>query len=243
MSTGEFALSLHYGHSRYYGTVPEHPITRRSLIAGGALLFAGPRRRGRNSRSPSSRSTCNSFRAKSWRGPRPRWGSTRWISRCARADTSSPPRVARDLPPLVAATRKHGLEVSMVTTDVVDADTPYTEDMLKRRRRWASATTASARSSGRPTSRSKRRWTAFEPRLAKLAALNRRYNMCAMYHTHSGVGPGGRLHLGPAPAHARSRPQGDRHQLRRGPRHHRGRPRRLDRQLPDLRTACCAASR
>jgi sugar phosphate isomerase/epimerase len=29
---------------------------------------------------------------------------------------------------------------------------------------------------------------AMQPRLAKLAALNVRYQMCAMYHTHSGVG-------------------------------------------------------
>jgi sugar phosphate isomerase/epimerase len=28
----------------------------------------------------------------------------------------------------------------------------------------------------------------FRPRLAKLAALNKRYGTCAMYHTHSGIG-------------------------------------------------------
>src|ERR1700694_5424146 len=59
-----------------------------------------------------------------------------------------PERVRQDLPSLVAAIRSHGLEVPMLTTDIVDAD----------------------------------------PRLAKLAALNSRYQAGAMYHTHSGIG-------------------------------------------------------
>src|SRR5437667_12835537 len=42
-----------------------------------------------------------------------------------------PERVRQDLPALVAIIRKHGLEVPMVTTDIVDPDTPHTEDMLK----------------------------------------------------------------------------------------------------------------
>ena len=37
-----------------------------------------------------------------------------------------PASVARDLPPLVAVIRKHGLEVPMVTTEIADADTPFT---------------------------------------------------------------------------------------------------------------------
>ena len=41
-----------------------------------------------------------------------------------------PERVKQDLPPLVAAIRKHGLEVPMLTTDIVDADTPYANDVL-----------------------------------------------------------------------------------------------------------------
>src|SRR6266478_3869798 len=42
-----------------------------------------------------------------------------------------PDRVRQDLPPLVGIIRKHGLDVPMVTTDIVDPDTPHTEDMLK----------------------------------------------------------------------------------------------------------------
>src|SRR6266853_1443216 len=42
-----------------------------------------------------------------------------------------PERVRQDLPPLVAAIRSHGLEVPMLTTDIVDAETPHAEDVLK----------------------------------------------------------------------------------------------------------------
>src|SRR2546421_177779 len=42
-----------------------------------------------------------------------------------------PDRVREDLPKLVAAIRRRGLDVPMVTTDIVDADTPFAEDVLK----------------------------------------------------------------------------------------------------------------
>jgi sugar phosphate isomerase/epimerase len=99
-----------------------------------------------------------------------------------------PASVAKDLPPLVATLRKHGLEVPMVTTDIADADTPFTEDILKassalgiRNYRFG----AFKWDAGKPYDA---QLEAMKPRLAKLAALNARYQMCAMYHTHSGVG-------------------------------------------------------
>ena len=50
----------------------------------------------------------------------------------------APERVRQDLPPLVAIIRKHGLGVPMITTDIVDTDTPFTEDILARRcKSWA----------------------------------------------------------------------------------------------------------
>src|SRR5262245_56275399 len=42
-----------------------------------------------------------------------------------------PDRVRQELPPLVAILRKSALEVPMVTTDIVDPDTPFAEDILK----------------------------------------------------------------------------------------------------------------
>jgi sugar phosphate isomerase/epimerase len=99
-----------------------------------------------------------------------------------------PERVRQDLPALTATIRRHGLDLPMITTDIVDTETPHTEDILKtmadlgiRNYRWGGF-----------------RYTgdlpypeqieAMKPRIAKLAALNSRYQACAMYHTHSGVG-------------------------------------------------------
>ena len=42
-----------------------------------------------------------------------------------------PERVKQDLPALVALLHRHGLETPMVTTDIVDTDTPFAEDILR----------------------------------------------------------------------------------------------------------------
>ena len=98
-----------------------------------------------------------------------------------------PDRVRQNLPALVKTIRAQGLEVPMISTGIVDADTPFAEDMVA---------TASGlgilhyrfggfQYTGEPYPR---QLAAFRPRLAKLAALNAKYGSCAMYHTHSGVG-------------------------------------------------------
>lgn len=98
----------------------------------------------------------------------------------------APERVRQDLPPLVAAIRRHGLEVPMITAEIVDAESPHAEDMLRamsdlgiRYYRWGGFTYAP----GEPYPAQLDRLKA---RIAKLAALNARYQACAMYHTHSG---------------------------------------------------------
>jgi sugar phosphate isomerase/epimerase len=99
-----------------------------------------------------------------------------------------PERVKQDLPPLVKAIRANGLEVPMMTTDITDADFPLAEDMVKTASelgihyyRFGSFKYAA----GQPYPK---QLDAFKPRLAKLAAMNARYQSCAIYHTHSGVG-------------------------------------------------------
>ena len=99
-----------------------------------------------------------------------------------------PERVGQDLPTLVAAIRQHGLEVPMITTDIADADTPHAEDILKamtglgiHRYRWAALKYDAVRPLAQQIDDLK-------PRVAKLAALNARYQAGAMYHTHSGIG-------------------------------------------------------
>lgn len=97
-----------------------------------------------------------------------------------------PERVRRELPALAAQVRAHGLEVSMITTDIADAATPYAEDILRtmaelgvRRYRWAGFRYDPEQPYPPQLERLKRR-------IAALAALNARYQACAMYHTHSG---------------------------------------------------------
>jgi sugar phosphate isomerase/epimerase len=99
-----------------------------------------------------------------------------------------PERVRQDLPNLVAIIRSHGLEVPMLTTDIVDAETPHAEDVLKvmtelgiHNYRWNNF----RYDADRPIAR---QLEELKPRVAKLAALNSRYQAGAMYHTHSGIG-------------------------------------------------------
>jgi sugar phosphate isomerase/epimerase len=99
----------------------------------------------------------------------------------------APERVKQDLPPLISALRKHGLEVPMITTDIVDADTPHTEDILNaasqlgiRYYRWGGLTYKG----DAPLAQ---QLDAMRPRVEKLTALNSRYRTTAMYHTHSGL--------------------------------------------------------
>ena len=98
-----------------------------------------------------------------------------------------PSRVKQDLPPLVALIRQHKLEVPMLTTDIADTSSPYAEDILQcmsdlniRHYRWGSFKYTKDVSIPAQLDNLK-------PRIAKLAALNSRYNVGAMYHTHSGV--------------------------------------------------------
>jgi sugar phosphate isomerase/epimerase len=98
-----------------------------------------------------------------------------------------PARAADDLPALVAAIRRQGLEVPMVTTDIVDAASPHARGVLKtladlgiRFYRWGGF----KYSASEPLSA---QIAAFQKRSAELAVLNAEYKVCAMYHTHSGV--------------------------------------------------------
>ncbi|HVY92117.1 MAG TPA: sugar phosphate isomerase/epimerase family protein [Bryobacteraceae bacterium] len=98
-----------------------------------------------------------------------------------------PDRVRQELPGLVASIRKHGLEVPMITTDITDTTTPYTEDILRtmadlgiHRYRWNNFRYVD----NKPIIA---QLQALRPAVAKLADLNKKYQVCAMYHTHSGV--------------------------------------------------------
>lgn len=98
-----------------------------------------------------------------------------------------PARVKQDLPALVGLIRQQGLEVPMLTTDIIDAETPYAEDVLSamsdlgiRNYRWGGFVWTDDQPLARQIEE-------FKPRVARLAALNARHQASAMYHTHSGV--------------------------------------------------------
>jgi sugar phosphate isomerase/epimerase len=99
-----------------------------------------------------------------------------------------PARVKQELPGLVGIIRKAGLEVPMITTDIVDADTPLAEDVLSamtdlgiHNYRWGGFVWTDDRPIAKQIEE-------FKPRVARLAALNAKYKASAMYHTHSGAG-------------------------------------------------------
>jgi sugar phosphate isomerase/epimerase len=98
-----------------------------------------------------------------------------------------PSRTAQDLPPLVSMIRKQGLDVPMVTTDIVDAESPNARTVVKTLAnlgihyyRWGGF----KYSADQPLTP---QFTDFHRRSAQLAALNAEYKVCAIYHTHSGV--------------------------------------------------------
>ncbi|MDX2033171.1 MAG: sugar phosphate isomerase/epimerase family protein [Blastocatellia bacterium] len=98
-----------------------------------------------------------------------------------------PERAEQDLPKAAEAIRKAGLELPMITAGIVDAETPHVEAMLRamqavgvKRYRWGGFKWDEARPLPAQLD-------GFRARAARLADLNRKYDLCAMYHTHSGA--------------------------------------------------------
>ncbi len=99
-----------------------------------------------------------------------------------------PERVQEDLPKAAERIRKAGLKIPMVTTDIVDASSPHAEAVLKtmsflgiRRYRWGGFRY-------KDTGSLPDQLSEFKLRVRDLASLNQKYSVCAMYHTHSGIG-------------------------------------------------------
>ncbi|MBM3798013.1 MAG: TIM barrel protein [Acidobacteria bacterium] len=99
-----------------------------------------------------------------------------------------PARVADDLPKAVEAIRKAGLTAPMFTSGIVDVRTPHAEAVLKtaaalgiRRYRWGGFSYDASKPIPRQIEE-------FRASAKELAALNKAHGLCAMYHTHSGVG-------------------------------------------------------
>jgi len=99
-----------------------------------------------------------------------------------------PAKVATDLPPFVKTLRKHGLEVSMITCPILDADSANAEQILGTASSlgithyWWGTFRYDA------TQPVMKQLDALKPRVEKLAALNAKYKMKALYHTYSMAG-------------------------------------------------------
>jgi len=98
-----------------------------------------------------------------------------------------PERVAEELPAALATIHKARLATPMVTSHIVDPATPHAERVmtaLKKagitRYRWDGFKYDPKRSIPAQLKEIK-------PRVRDLAAMNKQYGLCAMYHTHSGV--------------------------------------------------------
>ncbi len=97
-----------------------------------------------------------------------------------------PAKVTTDLPPFVNAIRKHGIRVDTITCPITDADSPNAEAILSTasqlgiRHYWWGTFRYDTNT---PVMS---QLDALKPRVEKLAKLNEKYRMKAMYHTYSG---------------------------------------------------------
>lgn len=104
-----------------------------------------------------------------------------------------PANVKTELPPFVNALRGHGLSVTTITTNIADADSPNAEAILDAasalgiKHYWWGTYRYDLSKPILP------QIEALKPRIAKLARLNEKYGMKAMYHNYSGASTVGNM--------------------------------------------------
>lgn len=101
----------------------------------------------------------------------------------------APERVEQELPRAVELTRQAGLAATMITTSIQDARSPFVEPILRAARaagiRWYRGGEYFRYDYAKPLLP---QLEALKPRLAELAALNRKHGTTWAYHTHSAPG-------------------------------------------------------
>jgi sugar phosphate isomerase/epimerase len=172
----------------YPNQMTDSPISRRSVLAGAAALLARPGAAKARLKVAIFSKHLQFVQGDEMARAATDLGFDAVDITVRKGGHVEPARVAADLPPLVAAIRRRGLEVPMVTTDIVDAETPFAEDVLRTAsglgiRHYRFGGFRYAADQPYPA-----QLEAFRSRLAKLALLNGKYQTCAMYHTHSGAG-------------------------------------------------------
>src|SRR6266511_812075 len=100
-----------------------------------------------------------------------------------------PEHVERDLPRAVELTRKAGLAVTMITTSIQDAKSPYAEPILQAASGLGIRYYRGGQYFRYDYSRDlAQQLEALKPRIATLVALNEKYKTAVCYHTHSAPG-------------------------------------------------------
>ena len=100
-----------------------------------------------------------------------------------------PAQVERELPRVVALTRKAGLAVTMITTAIQDAKSPHVEPILRTMKALGISYYRGGQYFRYDYTRSlAQQLDELKPRVASIAALNEKYGTTIVYHTHSGAG-------------------------------------------------------
>lgn len=97
-----------------------------------------------------------------------------------------PATVAKDLPPFVNTIRKHGISVTTITCPITDADSPNADQILQTASSLGITHYWWGTFRYDTTKPVMEQLDALKPRVEKLAALNEKYKMKAMYHTYEG---------------------------------------------------------
>ena len=97
-----------------------------------------------------------------------------------------PEKVATDLPPFVKTIRSHGLQVVTITSPITDADSPNAEKILGTASQLGLTHYWWGTFRYDPAKPVMEQLEALKPRVEKLAKLNEKFKMKAMYHTYSG---------------------------------------------------------
>lgn len=99
-----------------------------------------------------------------------------------------PERVTEDLPKAFEAAKSAGIAMPMITAGIVDAMSPHAEAIVKtasslgiKHYRWGGFRYDTSKPVPKQIAE-------FRAKSKDLAAMNKQYGLCAMYHTHSGVG-------------------------------------------------------
>lgn len=98
-----------------------------------------------------------------------------------------PERVKEDLPKHCDAVRKHGLNMTIITTDVLGLDQPHTEEVLRTAASLGIKKYRMGFYRYDPERGVREQLDEIRPRLKDLAALNQELGMSAVYQNHCGA--------------------------------------------------------